>query len=83
MQFLDASDSYFEVYYTSHASASTNTLSLEDSAIKKKALETGIVSDHAFIFVRLVSPSAFEFVVATQEGITNETYLNRPKRIEL
>ncbi|WP_233711852.1 hypothetical protein [Helicobacter salomonis] len=83
VQFLDASESHFEVYYTSHASASTNTLSLEDSAIKKKALETGIVSENGFIFVRLVSPSAFEFVVATQEGLGSGEYLSEVVRVEL
>ncbi|WP_240451692.1 hypothetical protein [Helicobacter sp. L8] len=83
VQFLDASESHFEVYYTGHASASTNTLSLEDSAIKKKALETGMVSDRAFIFVRLVSPSEFEFVVATQEGLESGEYLSEVVRVEL
>ncbi|WP_120945580.1 acetate and sugar kinases/Hsc70/actin family protein [Helicobacter labacensis] len=83
VQFLDASESHFEVYYTSHASASTNTLSLEDSAIKKKALETGMVSDRAFIFVRLVSPSEFEFVVATQEGLESGEYLTEINKVKL
>ncbi|GMB92718.1 hypothetical protein NHP200010_04290 [Helicobacter bizzozeronii] len=83
VQFLDASESHFEVYYTSHASASTNTLSLEDSAIKKKALETGIISENAFIFVRLVGPSAFEFVVATEEGLKEQDYLTEISKVEL
>ncbi|WP_199767087.1 hypothetical protein [Helicobacter salomonis] len=81
VKFIDASESHFEVYYT--AQESTHTLSLTDPTIKKKTLETGINNPDAFIFIRLVSPNAFEFVVATQEGITNETYLKRPKRIEL
>ncbi|GMB93422.1 hypothetical protein NHP200010_11410 [Helicobacter bizzozeronii] len=83
VKFLDASESQFEVYYTTQASAANNHLSLEDHAIKKKSLETGVSNPHAFIFIRLVSPSAFEFVVATDEGLADENYLSSVQKVEL
>ncbi len=83
VKFLDASESQFEVYYTTQASAANNNLSLTDHAIKKKSLETGVNNPHAFIFIRLVSPSAFEFVVATDEGLADENYLSSVQKVEL
>ncbi|GMT38644.1 hypothetical protein NHP20013_07230 [Helicobacter bizzozeronii] len=83
VKFLDASESQFEVYYTTQASAANNHLGLEDHAIKKKSLETGVSNPHAFIFIRLVSPSAFEFVVATDEGLADENYLSSVQKVEL
>ncbi|WP_104640700.1 acetate and sugar kinases/Hsc70/actin family protein [Helicobacter bizzozeronii] len=83
VKFLDASESQFEVYYTTQASVANNHLSLEDHAIKKKSLETGVSNPHAFIFIRLVSPSAFEFVVAADEGLENENYLSSVQKVEL
>ncbi|WP_233704198.1 Hsp70 family protein [Helicobacter bizzozeronii] len=83
VKFIDASESHFELYYTSQASASTQSLSISDGAISKKSLETGIANAHAFVFVRLVSPSALEFVVATQEGLESGKYLSALKRVEL
>ncbi|WP_240329444.1 molecular chaperone DnaK [Helicobacter suis] len=81
VQFIDASESHFDVYYTAQANA--YNLSPTDPSIKKKSLETDITDANAFIFVRLVDPNTFEFVVATQEGIANEKYLNRCKRVKL
>ncbi len=83
VKFLDASESQFEVYYTTQASAANNHLSLTDHAIKKKSLETGVSNPHAFIFIRLVSPSAFEFMVATDEGLAGENYLSSVQKVEL
>ncbi|BCZ19152.1 hypothetical protein NHP190012_07940 [Helicobacter sp. NHP19-012] len=83
VKFLDASESQFEVYYTTQASAANNHLSLEDHAIKKKSLKTGVSNPHAFIFIRLVAPSAFEFVVATDEGLADENYLSSVQKVEL
>ncbi|GMB91704.1 hypothetical protein [Helicobacter ailurogastricus] len=83
VKFLDASESQFEVYYTTQASAANNHLSLTDHAIKKKSLETGVSNPHAFIFIRLVAPSAFEFVVATDEGLADENYLSSVQKVEL
>ncbi|WP_233704568.1 molecular chaperone DnaK [Helicobacter bizzozeronii] len=81
VKFLDASESRFELYYT----LQTNPYNchLSDPAIKKKSLETGVSNPHAFIFIRLVSPSAFEFVVATDEGRANESYLSPIQKVEL
>ncbi|WP_285651954.1 molecular chaperone DnaK [Helicobacter ailurogastricus] len=81
VKFLDASESRFELYYT----LQTNPYNchLSDPAIKKKSLETGVSNPHAFIFIRLVSPGAFEFVVATDEGLADENYLSPIQKVEL
>ncbi|WP_233704795.1 hypothetical protein [Helicobacter felis] len=81
VKFLDASESRFELYYT----LQTNPYNchLSDPAIKKKSLETSVSDRHAFIFIRLSSPTAFEFVVATDEGRANESYLSPIQKVEL
>ncbi|WP_240451693.1 hypothetical protein [Helicobacter sp. L8] len=81
LEFIDASESRFELHYTAQTSA--HALSPTDPAIKKKTLETGIADPNAFIFVRLVSPSEFEFVVATQEGLESGEYLTEINKVKL
>ncbi len=61
--FIDASEEFFEVYYTSSPLAMTNTLSINDPLIKRKRLRINEVNDELGIYIRLVSPTEFEYGV--------------------
>lgn len=74
IKFMDASESVFEVFYTTQASVTTNSVDIGDSGIKKMRIDTGFADENCYIYVRIVSPSKFEYVVADEEGIKNGNY---------
>lgn len=74
IKFMDASESVFEVFYTTQASVTTNSVDISDSGIKKMRIDTGFADENCYIYIRIVSPSKFEYVVADEEGIKNGNY---------
>lgn len=74
IKFMDASESIFEVFYTTQASVTTNSVDISDSGIKKMRIDTGFADENCYIYVRIVSPNKFEYVVADEEGIKNGDY---------
>ena len=74
IKFIDASESIFEVFYTTQASVTTNSVDIGDSGIKKMRIDTGFADENCYIYVRIVSPNKFEYVVADEEGIKNGDY---------
>ena len=74
IKFIDASESVFEVFYTTQASVTTNSVDISDSGIKKMRIDTGFADENCYIYVRIVSPNKFEYVVADEEGIKNGDY---------
>lgn len=74
IKFMDASESIFEVFYTTQASVTTNSVDISDSGIKKMRIDTGFADENCYIYIRIVSPSKFEYVVADEEGIKNGNY---------
>ncbi len=46
-------------------------------------MKLDVTDEDALVYIRVVSPTAIEYVVAHEEGIANEKYLNDIKRIEL
>ncbi|MDO5517066.1 MAG: hypothetical protein Q4F66_05885 [Clostridium sp.] len=80
--YVDASESIFEIYYTDLPQATTNKLAINEG-IKKLRLSTEIENVDANIYIRLVSPTAIEYVVATEQGINVEDYLSDIKKVQL
>lgn len=74
IKFMDASESIFEVFYTTQASVTTNSVDISDSGIKKMRIDTGFADENCYIYIRIVSPNKFEYVVADEEGIKNGDY---------
>lgn len=74
IKFMDASESIFEVFYTTQASVTTNSVDISDSGIKKMRIDTGFADENCYIYIRIASPSKFEYVVADEEGIKNGDY---------
>ncbi len=83
IDFIDASEDTFEVYYASIAMASTNQLDISDNSVKKKMLKIGVVDEDALVYIRLVNATDFEYVVATEDGIENNEYLGDIQRVAL
>ena len=83
VDFIEADENIFEVYYTSSALAITNDLSIKDSSIKKKILKIDLTDEEANIYIRVVNPTTFEYVVAYEEEIKNNQYLTEIKKVEL
>ena len=74
IKFMDASESIFEVFYTTQASVTTNSIDISDSGIKKMRIDTGLADENCYIYIRVVSPNRFEYVVADEEGVKNGDY---------
>ena len=79
--FIDASEEDFEIYYTSLPEASTNQLDLKQAQRKKLRIEN--VDDSAFVYIRTVSPTVIEYVVADEDSILNDVYLSEITKVEL
>lgn len=74
IKFIDASENIFEIFYTTQASVTTNSVDIGDSGIKKMRIDIGFADENCYIYIRIVSPSKFEYVVADEEGIKNGDY---------
>tara|TARA_B110000211_G_scaffold130937_1_gene150391 strand:- start:6343 stop:9162 length:2820 start_codon:yes stop_codon:yes gene_type:complete len=83
IEFIDAGYEKFEFFYTDQPSASTGDMSVADSAVKKSAVKLDMKDDEAMVYMRVVSPTKIEYVVANESGIENDTYLNEIQSIEL
>ncbi len=83
IEFIDASEDRFEIYYTTEPSASTNTLKVDDSSIKKLMIELDKTDEDALVYLRAVTPTTIEYVVALEDGIAKEEYMSDIKSIKL
>ncbi len=81
--FIDAYYDTFEIFFTEQPSSSTGQMSIGDSSIKKKVVKLDVTNEEALVYIKLVSPTAIEYVVANEADIVNEQYINEIQRIEL
>jgi hypothetical protein len=77
IEFIDAGEEFFEIYYTSSALATTNSLTIEDSSILRKRLKIKEIDEDKNVYIRFISPTLFEYSVGTENNITN------PIKVEL
>ncbi|MBB1365415.1 molecular chaperone DnaK [Pseudoalteromonas sp. SR44-5] len=82
-EFIDASVAKFEVFYTEQPRASTGKMSINDSAVKKVGKKLDVTDDDAMVYLRVISPTQIEYVVAYEDAIANDDYLNEIQLIEL
>ena len=83
IQFTDASQKTFELYYSSLSMMTTNKISIDDKSIKKMRLTLETTNEEAFIYIRLLTPTEFEYVVALEEEIEKEAYLSEIQKVTL
>ncbi len=81
--YIDASECDFEFFYTDQPSASTGSMAIYDSTIKKKSIKLDMTDDEAMVYLRVVSPAKIEYVVAHEEHIKQAQYLSEIKAVEL
>lgn len=83
IEFIDAGEDKFELYYTDQPRASTNKMNIADESIRLKRLDIDFVDEDAMVYIRIVSPSVIEYVVALEVDIKNEKYLGKVQQIQL
>jgi len=83
VDFIDAAEDTFEVFYSSSDRVSSNRVNISDNSIKKKLLHIDTTDEDASVFVRFVTPTAFEYVVAYENELKNESYMTEITRVEL
>ncbi|MBL0711667.1 MAG: hypothetical protein JJV99_11745 [Colwellia sp.] len=83
VEFIDASCEKFELFYTDQPIASTGTMPISNNAIKKKVIKLDITDEDAMVYLRIVSPTTIEFVIAHENDISNNQYLTEIQYIEL
>ncbi len=82
IEFIDASESDFELYYTDLPEAVGNQMSI--NGVSRKICRIDETMDNAMVYVRAVEPSVMEFCAALdEEKLNNQEYLSKPKRIIL
>jgi len=83
VKFIDARCSDFELYFSSVSAVSTNKTPIADNSIQRKRLNIEQPHDDAHVYLRLISPTELEYVVAKQDELANETYLGSIQTVSL
>jgi len=83
VEFIDATQETFELYYSSQSLVSTNKMPIDDNSIKKMILKIDKINDEALIYVRTTTPTEFEYVVAYEDKIGSSEYLQDIVNISL
>ena len=68
IEFIDASQESFEIYYTSSPLATTNDLSISDSTIHRKRVKIKNIDEDKNVYIRFISPTVFEYGVGSSES---------------
>ncbi|MDE7295561.1 MAG: hypothetical protein K2N72_14150 [Oscillospiraceae bacterium] len=79
--FTDADEDTFEVYYSPLPDAVNNNIPIEK--VMKKKCRLNVVYEKACVYVRAIGPKTLQYVAATENGITFDTYLSKIMTIEL
>ena len=76
VEFIDAYEDRFEIYYTSQPKATNNKMDIKDAMRKKCKIAVTSEDEDVNVFIRFVSPSKIEYVVANRNEIGEEKYLS-------
>lgn len=82
-EFIDAGYQKFELFYTEQPTSSTGNVSISDSGIKKKAIKLDMTDNDALVYIRITSPTQIEYVIANENDIANNVYINEIQSLEL
>lgn len=81
IDFIDAFESDFEIYYTDLPEAVGNSLPV--SQVRKKRCRIAETHNEARVYIRAVSPSEIEYAVALPDEIDKEQYITDVEKITL
>ena len=76
VEFIDAYEDRFEIYYTSQPKATDNNMDIKDVMRKKCKVSVTSEDEDVNVFIRFVSPSKIEYVVANRNDINEGNYLS-------
>ncbi|NYR12378.1 molecular chaperone DnaK [Pseudoalteromonas sp. MIP2626] len=82
-EFIDAGYQKFELFYTEQPTSSTGNVSISDSGIKKKAIKLDMTDDDALVYIRIVSPTKIEYVIANENDISHNVFLSDIQCLDL
>ncbi|MDQ7074292.1 MAG: hypothetical protein Q9O24_03885 [Gammaproteobacteria bacterium] len=83
VEFIDASQTNFKLFYSSTSTVSTNNVRTSDPSIQLRRLRIEQTHENAHVYLRPISPSEIEYVVAHRNDIENQTYLSEIKKVSL
>ena len=83
IEFIDAGYQKFELYYSEQPTSSTGNVLVADDSIKKKSIKLDLTDDEAMVYIRIISPTQIEYVIADEQDIKSNSYLNEPQSLEL
>ena len=82
IEFIDAGEPDFELYFTDLPEAAGNQMSIQ--GVSKKICRIDETMDEAMVYIRAVEPSVLEYCAAlSEEDLQKQEYLSAPKRIIL
>lgn len=76
VEFIDAYEDRFEIYYTSQPKATDNNMDIKDTMRKKCKISVTSEDEDVNVFIRFASPSKIEYVVANRNDINEGNYLS-------
>ena len=76
VEFIDAYEDRFEIYYTSQPKATNNNMDIKNVMRKKCKVSVTSEDEDVNVFIRFVSPSKIEYVVANRNDINEGNYLS-------
>lgn len=76
VEFIDAYEDRFEIYYTSQPKATDNNMDIKDVMRKKCKISVTSEDEDVNVFIRFTSPSKIEYVVANRNDINEGNYLS-------
>ncbi|OSA92130.1 UNVERIFIED_ORG: hypothetical protein B2H95_05660 [Clostridium botulinum] len=82
-KFIDACYEDFELYYTPLPEATSNELNIGETQRKKCRIDITSEDEDVNVYIRFLSPTEIEYVVAKDDFISEEKYLNTPKKEKL
>lgn len=83
IEFIDASESDFEIFYTSLPEATTNRMDIKRVKRVPCRIKAPCSDESVNIYLRAVEPDVLEYAVGKCEDVRNERYSEGPYRIEL
>ena len=72
VEFIDAGEEIFEIYYTSSSLASTNKMKINDNSIKRKILKINKIDENLNIYIKVTSPNIFVYAVGDGKKFFDE-----------
>lgn len=83
VEFTYADYQKFEIYYTDQPSCTTGQMAINDASIKKKTVKLDLTDPHASVYLRVISPTEIEYVIALPEQVASNNYLSSIQSIQL